>query len=387
MGARSLLFQILISQISNVSKTNAFTSVTSNVKFRQIQSLKQQRSINNARRRQHQHVITRLFTSSGATSQHETDVKYMQLALSHARLGHGRTYPNPAVGCVLVNSRNEIIGEGFHPRAGMPHAEVFALFEAANHVTSGVTAAKSVMLSSSISQHGEDNVANVVDSLLTTYISEGGSKKLFHDCCPGVTAYVTLEPCCHYGKTPPCAAAFVDAGVTRVVVGYRDPNPKVDGGGVKLLEDNNIRVDFIGGDDEKDCGAAVENFVLRISSDVIDYESLMNGKKRVALRKICGGKKSGGDMPTVVLRSVEAGLPDARFFEEVDAKLWREEMVLLRLKDAVPKKKDAKMLGETVAGELNAHVAQVVGRTVLLYRPGNPPRLDLNALTAVGHDL
>lgn len=121
------------------------------------------------------------------------DEMYMQRAIELAKRGIGSTAPNPAVGCVLVKD-GQIIGEGYHQQAGGPHAEVFALRHAA---------------------------ANAKDA----------------------TAYVTLEPCSHYGRTPPCALGLIDAGVRRVVVAMRDPNPLVSGRGLVMLRDAGIRVD------------------------------------------------------------------------------------------------------------------------------------------------
>lgn len=107
------------------------------------------------------------------------DVHWMQQALALARQGQYSTRPNPAVGCVLVRE-GLCVGQGFHPQAGQPHAEVFALREA------GVQAR-------------------------------------------GATAYVTLEPCAHFGRTPPCADALIAAGVGRVVMATLDANPLVAG--------------------------------------------------------------------------------------------------------------------------------------------------------------
>ena len=118
------------------------------------------------------------------------DEKYMRMALSLAFRGTGCVSPNPRVGCVLVRE-GVVVGWGFHGRYGGPHAETEALKVA-------------------------------------------GDKAL------GATAYVTLEPCSHFGKTPPCADALVRAGVRRVVVGVRDPNPKVDGGGMRRLREADV---------------------------------------------------------------------------------------------------------------------------------------------------
>jgi diaminohydroxyphosphoribosylaminopyrimidine deaminase/5-amino-6-(5-phosphoribosylamino)uracil reductase len=115
------------------------------------------------------------------------DHRHMARALQLAARGLYSTPPNPSVGCVLVAPDGEaMVGEGFHARAGEPHAEVFALREA------------------------------------------GASAR-------GATAYVSLEPCSHFGRTPPCADALLEAGVARVIVAMRDPNPQVNGGGLGRL--------------------------------------------------------------------------------------------------------------------------------------------------------
>ena len=112
------------------------------------------------------------------------DVTHMRRALSLARQGWGRTAPNPMVGAVVVHD-DVIVGEGFHAEYGGPHAEVVALRAAGDRAR-------------------------------------------------GATIYVTLEPCAHYGKTPPCADALIAAGVARVVIAVRDPNPTAMGGAPRL---------------------------------------------------------------------------------------------------------------------------------------------------------
>lgn len=121
------------------------------------------------------------------------DTEYMQRALRLAERGLYTTDPNPRVGCVIVKG-GDIVGEGWHQRAGEPHAEILAL-------------------------------------------SKAGDK------AAGSTLYVTLEPCSHYGKTPPCAEALVSAGVARVVAAMQDPNPAVAGSGFQHLQQQGIDVE------------------------------------------------------------------------------------------------------------------------------------------------
>ncbi len=133
------------------------------------------------------------------------DIKYMQLAVRLAKKGQGRTSPNPCVGAVIV-SDGVVVGQGYHRRAGTPHAEINAIADA-----------------------GES--------------------------CAGATIYVTLEPCNHTGRTPPCSRAVLAAGLKRVVIGMADPNPVARGGAdflraegleVKLgvLEDECRRINY-----------------------------------------------------------------------------------------------------------------------------------------------
>ena len=127
-----------------------------------------------------------------STEQLVLDAQYMARAIELARKGLYTTHPNPRVGCVIVRD-GQIVGEGWHVRAGEPHAEVHALRAA------GALAR-------------------------------------------GATAYVTLEPCSHHGRTPPCAEGLVNAGVARVVAAMQDPNPEVAGRGLKRLADAGIEV-------------------------------------------------------------------------------------------------------------------------------------------------
>ena len=348
---------------------------------------------------------SRLFSSPVSTSSNlvsndvvsDDDREFLAQALDYARIGKGHTFPNPAVGCVLVQQdTGKILGAGFHPKAGHPHAEIFALLEAAGHVESGVDAAKSVLDGSS------GNTNDDLEALMkeyTTSSEQGGTgpERLFGDALANVpvTAYVTLEPCCHYGKTPPCAGSLSLAKVDRVVVGYRDPNPRVDGGGVKVLQDAGIAVAMA---NDEGCAQIVESFVKRIMPKDYDSEnySQINGSIRRGLRRLAGQRKAEQSLQQVALNTkqtasteegVDALVLPPEWMEHLDDLLWREELVNIRLNKAVQKKKLAKQLGNRIASDLGAHVAQVVGHTVLLYRPSMPePILDLEDLVNSAED-
>ena len=120
------------------------------------------------------------------------DEHFMQIALDEANRARGLTSPNPLVGAVIVKD-GQILSKGYHHRAGLPHAEVEAL-------------------------------------------APLGGK------APGATMYVNLEPCSHTGRTPPCSAAVIKAGIKRVVIGVQDPDPRVNGNGIRLLEEAGIEV-------------------------------------------------------------------------------------------------------------------------------------------------
>ncbi len=144
-----------------------------------------------------------------------SDKKYMQRALQLAHLGLGNTSPNPHVGAVIV-ADGRIIGEGSHRKAGEGHAEVNAI--------------------RSVKPEDEHLIADA-------------------------TMYVTLEPCSHYGKTPPCALMLVDKGIKRVVVASADPSPKVNGKGIALLREAGIEVELLS--DNLTEEADLENLAFR----------------------------------------------------------------------------------------------------------------------------
>jgi diaminohydroxyphosphoribosylaminopyrimidine deaminase/5-amino-6-(5-phosphoribosylamino)uracil reductase len=136
------------------------------------------------------------------------DEFWMRRVLHLAEKGRGRTSPNPMVGAVLVK-RGKVVGEGYHARAGEPHAEIVAIEKAGERAK-------------------------------------------------GATLYLNLEPCTHYGKTPPCAPAVIEAGVRKVIVGIEDPNPLVKGRGLALLKQAGLDVKV--GLLEKECHRLNEAF-------------------------------------------------------------------------------------------------------------------------------
>lgn len=167
------------------------------------------------------------------------DFSMMSRAITLAQRGIYTTSPNPNVGCVIVRD-GQIVGEGYHHRAGEPHAEVHAL-------------------------------------------------RMAGDKAEGATAYVTLEPCSHYGRTPPCAEGLIKAKVARVVCAMQDPNPKVAGRGIQMLRDAGIEVQV--GLLESDAIALNRGFIkfmqtgmpfvqLKMAASLDGQSALSNGKSQ-----------------------------------------------------------------------------------------------------------
>ena len=156
--------------------------------------------------------------------------EYMRRALEIARKGMGKVAPNPMVGCVIVKN-GEIIGQGYHERYGHYHAERAALINM-----------------------GEE--------------------------CKGADLYVTLEPCCHHGKTPPCTDIIIKKGIKRVFVGCLDPNPLIAGKGIQILRENNIEV--VTGILEEECLKLNEMFFYYITKKrpyvALKYAMTLDGK-------------------------------------------------------------------------------------------------------------
>ncbi|EME31236.1 bifunctional diaminohydroxyphosphoribosylaminopyrimidine deaminase /5-amino-6-(5-phosphoribosylamino)uracil reductase [Galdieria sulphuraria] len=143
----------------------------------------------------------------------DVDEKYLRRTIELAKTAAGNTRPNPLVGCVVLSKEGKVVGEGYHPKAGLPHAEVFALGEAGEHARGG-------------------------------------------------TLYVNLEPCNHTGRTPPCTEAILRSGISRVVVGMVDPDPRTSGDGIRRLRSHGIQV--IDGIEERACRELNAGFCLRM---------------------------------------------------------------------------------------------------------------------------
>ena len=175
-----------------------------------------------------------------------TDEYYMRRAIALAQKGEGQVSPNPLVGAVIVKD-GKIIGEGYHEHYGQPHAERNAL-------------------------------ANCIQSP------------------EGATIYVTLEPCCHHGKQPPCTDALLAAGIRRVVIGSKDPNPLVHGKGIRILREHGVEVTEQVLQDE--CDEMNEVFFHYIQTKlpfvILKYAMTLDGKNCHVYRGIpLGDRKSG----------------------------------------------------------------------------------------------
>lgn len=173
---------------------------------------------------------------------------WMQRAIQLAAKGLGRTSPNPVVGAVLVKDKR-IVGEGSHARAGDRHAEILALEQAGEQAR-------------------------------------------------GATMYVSLEPCCHHGKTPPCVPEIVKAGVANVVVGLIDPDPRVSGGGLRQLRESGVAVELADEDSQEQCAEVNRAFICRLKRGrpyvTLKFASSLDGKiaSRTGRSKYISGEEA-----------------------------------------------------------------------------------------------
>ncbi|XP_013628406.1 PREDICTED: riboflavin biosynthesis protein PYRD, chloroplastic-like [Brassica oleracea var. oleracea] len=202
------------------------------------------------------------------------DAFYMRRCVELAKRATGCTSPNPLVGCVIVKDSN-IVGEGFHPKAGQPHAEVFALRDAG-------------------------------------------------ELAENATAYVSLEPCNHYGRTPPCTEALIKAKVKRVVVGMVDPNPIVSSSGITRLTDAGIDVTV--GVEEDLCKKMNEGFIHRMLTGkpflALRYSMSVNG---CFLDKIGEGASDTGGYYSKLLQEYDAVILSSSLSDKLSSIYSQEE--------------------------------------------------------------
>ncbi|KAG9143434.1 hypothetical protein Leryth_027200 [Lithospermum erythrorhizon] len=202
------------------------------------------------------------------------DAYYMRRSVELARKALGFTSPNPMVGCVIVKD-GKIVGEGFHPKAGQPHAEVFALRDAG-------------------------------------------------DLAENATAYVTLEPCNHYGRTPPCTEALIKAKIKKVVVGMVDPNPIVASKGVQRLQDAGI-----------DVTVCVEEELCKKMLEAYTHK-MLTGNPFITLRYSIS--INGQVLDKLDEKGINAGGYYSKLLQEYDAVLYSS--VLLNQKCHMPESKE-----------------------------------------------
>ncbi|XP_048594735.1 riboflavin biosynthesis protein PYRD, chloroplastic-like [Brassica napus] len=204
----------------------------------------------------------------------DDDAFYMRRCVELAKRATGCTSPNPLVGCVIVKD-SKIVGEGFHPKAGQPHAEVFALRDAG-------------------------------------------------DLAENATAYVSLEPCNHYGRTPPCTEALIKAKVKRVVVGMVDPNPIVSSSGITRLTDAGIDVTV--GVEEDLCKKMNEGFIHRMLTGkpflALRYSMSVNG---CFLDKIGEGASDTGGYYSKLLQEYDAVILSSSLSDKLSSISSQEE--------------------------------------------------------------
>ncbi|MDQ1339970.1 MAG: diaminohydroxyphosphoribosylaminopyrimidine deaminase [Campylobacterota bacterium] len=243
------------------------------------------------------------------------DSFYMQLALNEAWKYQGLTYPNPAVGALLLDKNNKIISIEAHKKAGFPHAEVEAL--------------KSGFLRLSDDKLLKEELQNLTDSSKIHEFLIKNSNNLFKECA----MYVTLEPCAHYGKTPPCAGLISSLGLKKVIIGALDINKEASGG-AEILKSANIEIktNIL----EKECELLLEPFKLWSGKNFIFFKhaQTLNGtidggyisseemlKFVHALRDkidliVVGGNTVRVDRPTLDARKVNGKAPDVLIYSK-----------------------------------------------------------------------
>lgn len=227
----------------------------------------------------------------GAAGERPYDAALMGLALAEAERGRGRTSPNPLVGAVVVDEGDGtrepvVLARGFHARAGADHAEVAALRALA-----------------------------AIDASAST----GPLVDTIKGCAPGKSLYVTLEPCNHIGRTGKCTDAILAAGIRRVVVGMRDPNPRVAGGGIERLREAGVEVTV--GVEEPQCRRQNRGYLCWLASGRphVILKAAISLDGRLAPAGPQGPPGPGGEAAPRWLTGAEARLRAHVLRDEVDA--------------------------------------------------------------------
>ena len=248
------------------------------------------------------------------------DREYMAKAIQLARKGLYTTHPNPRVGCVLVKD-DQVVGQGFHLRAGEGHAEVNALAMAG-------------------------------------------------DAAVGSTAYVTLEPCSHFGRTPPCAQGLIDAGVVRVVTAMVDPNPQVAGRGIEMLKQAGIDASY--GLLEAESKALNPGFIKRMDNGLprvcLKMASSIDGRTAMASgeSKWITGAAARSDVQKLRAQSSAIVTGVESIIRDDSALTVREEQLNLENATEIAKQQPLRViLDSTLRTPVNAKIFKQSGRTVV----------------------
>lgn len=269
----------------------------------------------------------------------QVDQYYMAQAIRLARLGRYTTSPNPNVGCVLVRD-GQIIGQGWHQKAGEGHAEVNAL-------------------------------ASVADANLIK----------------GATAYVTLEPCSHQGRTPPCADTLVNAGISKVVIAMTDPNPLVSGRGIAKLEAAGVEV--VVGVLTAEAKALNPGFISRMERQrpFVRCKMAMSLDGRTAMQSGESQWITGAAARTQVQRirarssAVVTGVGSV-IYDDCSLTVRAEQLNLEQAAQIVARQPLRVVLDSQLRIPLTAKILKQVGETVVLFCQGNPEKEQ--ALRAIG---
>lgn len=265
------------------------------------------------------------------------DSQYMARAIRLAKQGLYTTSPNPRVGCVIVKD-GEIVGEGFHLRAGEPHAEVHAMRMA-------------------------------------------GEK------AAGATAYVTLEPCSHYGRTPPCAEGLINAKVARVVAAMVDPNPQVSGRGMTMLQQAGIETDS--GLLEEQARALNPGFIKRMEQGLpqVTVKSAISLDGRTAMQSGESQWITGPDARQQVQRlrarscAIITGV-DSILHDDSALTVREQELGLANSEEIARRQPLRVVLDSQLRMPLTAKILQQPGRTLVVYVDGSADRAALESAGA-----